>query len=140
MTQIKWMEKYLAEAEQMFYNNQVDEGLVMLNNLLYDEPGYGSLHNRLGWAYLYYTQDAARAELHLKMAVRFDESFAPPYQHLGTLYMRTGRYSEAIACLEKGLNQDQPNKVAMLQNMAHVFELQGAWGNIPLFLYPQFYK
>lgn len=127
MVQIEWMEKYLTEAEQLMYSNQVKEGLELLNSLLYDEPGYSSLHNHMGWAYLYYTSDTARAELHLKMAIRFEEAFAPPYLHLGVLYIRLGRYSEAIAFLEKGLTKHQPNKVALLQHLAQVYELRGEW-------------
>lgn len=125
--QINWIEKYLNDAEQMFYNNQIEEGLAVLNNLLYDEPGYGNLHNHLGWAYLYYTADTKRAELHLKLAIRFNEAFAPPYQHLGALYTKAGNYTEALACLEKGVTKNQANKVAMLQNIAHVYELQAKW-------------
>jgi hypothetical protein len=42
------MEKYIAKAEQLLYNDRIDEGLGMLNDLLYERPGYGSLHNHLG--------------------------------------------------------------------------------------------
>ncbi|MBL7873421.1 MAG: tetratricopeptide repeat protein [Cyclobacteriaceae bacterium] len=128
MVQIEWIEKYLTEAEQMMYNNQVKEGLELLDSLLYDEPGYGSLHNHIGWAYLYYTSDTNRAELHLTMAIRFEELFAPPYLHLGVLYIRLGRYKDAITFLERGLSKHQPNRVALLQHIAQAYELLGEWG------------
>ena len=56
---IEWIEKYMAEAEQMIARGglEVDQGVSVLNDLLYEEPGYGSLHNHLGWAHLYYTLD-----------------------------------------------------------------------------------
>lgn len=60
---IEWMEKYMADAERLINSNQVEEGLGLLNYLLYDEPGYGSLHNHIGWAYMYYTTEVAKAEL-----------------------------------------------------------------------------
>src|SRR6187549_2283430 len=87
MNRIDWMEKYMTEAEQLIYDNKIDQGLHMLTDLLYDEPGYGRLHNYIGWANLYYTQNVTQAELHFKMAIRFDETFAPPYLHMGTLYI-----------------------------------------------------
>ena len=93
---IEWMEKYMAEAESLIYESRIKEGLALLDNLLYDEPGYGSLHNHIGWAYLYYTADVEKAELHLKMAIWFDASYAAPYLHLCSLYIRTGRYAEAL--------------------------------------------
>ena len=113
----------------MILDDRVDEGLPILNNLLYQEPGYGSLHNHLGWAYLNYTEDVARAELHLKMAVRFDETYTPPYLHLGTLYIRQTRYSDAIACSQAGLvkGKESGNRVGLLQNLAQAYELRKDW-------------
>lgn len=121
---IEWIEKYMAQAESMMYEDRVTEGLALLDNLLYDEPGYGSLHNHLGWAYLYYTADVEKAELHLKMALRFDASYAAPYLHLGNLYIRTGRYAEALHYLEKGLYAVNPNRLAFMESIAHVYELK----------------
>lgn len=124
MNQINWMEKYMKEAEHLIYNQQVDEGLLALNSLLYDEPGYSRLHNHIAWAYLYYTSDWAQAELHLNMAIRFDEGFAPPYLHMGVLYNRQGRYSEAITFLQTGLTKADANRVALLENIAQAYELK----------------
>src|SRR5688572_6352297 len=127
MMRIEWMEKYMADAEKLIYENNVDDGLVLLNNLLYHEPGYGSLHNHLGWAYMYYTADMANAELHFKMAMKFDIEFAPPYLHLGALYMRNGRYSDAIAILEAGLAKPKANRVVLLENIGQAYELRGEY-------------
>ena len=121
---IEWMEKYMSEAERLIYNNQVEDGLSLLIELLYDEPGYGSLHNHIGWAYMYYTTDVEKAERHLKLAIRFDSTFAAPYLHLGNLYIRTGRYAEALSTLTTGLTKQNANKIAYLQSIAQVYELK----------------
>lgn len=121
---IEWMEKYMADAERLIYSNQVEEGLLMLNDMLYDEPGYGSLHNHIGWAYMYYTADVEKAERHLKLAVYFDASFAAPYLHLGNLYIRMGRYAEALTNLKNGLTKQNANRIAFLESIAHVHELK----------------
>ena len=121
---IEWMEKYMADAERLICDNQIEDGLVLLNNLLYDEPGYGSLHNHLGWAYMYYTAETTKAELHLKMAIRFDAEFTASYLHLGNLYIRMGRYSDALLNLEKGLTIKNANRVAFLESIGHVYELK----------------
>lgn len=122
--ELEWMNPYLANAEQMMYNNQVKEGLELMDSLLYEEPGYGALHNHLGWAYLYYTVNTAKAELHLSMAIKFDEAYAPPYLHMGNLCIRMGRYTEALRYLETGLQKNNANKVAFLEQMAQVYELK----------------
>jgi tetratricopeptide (TPR) repeat protein len=126
---IEWMEKYMADAEQLIFDNKVEEGLRLLNNLLFDEPGYGSLHNHLGWAHLYYTQDVVQAELHLMAAIAFDTEFAAPYLHLGTLYLRNSRYSEALAILEKGVTKAQANRVAFYECIGNAYELRCEYRN-----------
>ena len=78
----------------------------------------------LGWAYLYYTQDFERAELHLKMAVKFNEEYAAPYLHMGTLLIRRCKYAEAIVYLEKGLQKPNANRLAFLESIAQAYELQ----------------
>lgn len=122
--ELKWMNTHLTQAEQLIYNNQVNEGLELLHNLLYEEPGYAHLHNHIGWAYLYYTPEIAQAEMHLKLSIRFNASYAPPYLHMGNLLIRTGRYTEALEYLKKGLNQREANKVAFLDLIAQVYELK----------------
>jgi tetratricopeptide (TPR) repeat protein len=117
----------MSDAERLIYNNELTKALEMLNGLLYEEPGYGSLHNHIGWAYLYYTTETAKAELHFKMAIRFDAEFAAPFLHMGNLCVRMGRYSEAIAYLEKGLLLPSANRVALLETMAHAYELKSEY-------------
>lgn len=121
---IEWMEKYMADAERLIFDNKVDEGLTLLNNLLYDEPGYGSLHNHIGWAYLYYAHNVGKAELHLKTAIAFDADFAPAYLHLGTLYLRNAKYTKALAILEKGIGKTNANRVEIFECIAQVHELK----------------
>lgn len=121
---IEWMEKYMKEAELLIVENQVELGLKQLNNLLYEEPGYGSLHNHIGWAYMYYTSEAEKAEQHFQLAIRFEKEFAPPYLHLGNLYIRTGRYAEGTEALKEGLSKPNANRVAILESMGHAYELK----------------
>jgi tetratricopeptide (TPR) repeat protein len=124
MTRIEWIEKYLVEAEKLIYENRIEEGFRIMNDLLYEEPGYGSLHNHLGWAYMYYSSADARAELHLKMAIRFNTEFAAAYQHLGTLLIRLGRYDEALEYLEKGIALYSANRTTFLEKIASAYELK----------------
>lgn len=121
---LEWMEKYLNEAEQMIYNNELERALIMMNDLLLEEPGYGRLHNHLGWAHLYYTHDLEKAALHFKMAMKFEASYAAPYQHMGNLMMRHNKHAEAIAYYEQGLEKVNANKVALLEGIAQAYELQ----------------
>ena len=122
---IEWIEEYLQEAEKMIYDNRVNEGLQLMNNLLYDEPGYGYLHNHLGWAYLYYTEDLAKAEMHLKLAIKFDSDYPAPYIHLGALLSRAGRYDQAVEYLKQGLLKPTAHRVGFLDVIGQAYELKG---------------
>lgn len=124
MIRIEWIEKYLQEAEKLIYENKVEEGFRIMNDLLYEEPGYGSLHNHLGWAHMYYSGVDEMAELHLKMAIKFNSEFAPAYQHLGTLLIRMGRYEEALEYLKTGLTKPNANRSIVLEKIASVYELK----------------
>jgi tetratricopeptide (TPR) repeat protein len=126
---IEWMEKEMKEAEQLISNQCVAEGMRLLSALLYEEPGYGSLHNHLGWAHLYFTADVVRAEEHLKLAIKFEPGFAAPYLHLGALYIRTRQYDLALAILTLGLALPSANRVAMLESIGQVYELKREYGN-----------
>jgi len=114
----------MKDAEGLIYENQVEAGLKILNGLLYEEPGYGSLHNHLGWAYMYYTADVEKAEEHLKWAVRFAADYPAPYLHLGSLYVRLMRYDEAVSILEKGLTKPGANLLAMYETIGQAYELK----------------
>lgn len=124
---IVWIDEYLAEAEKMIYDDRVNDALTVLTGLLYDEPGYGKLHNHLGWAYLYYKRDEELAELHLKMAIRFDEEFPAPYLHLASLYTDQAKYTEALRYLEMGVAKPKADKLIFYRDMANLYELSGKY-------------
>lgn len=126
---IDWIEKYLQEAEQLIINNKVKEGFQLLNSLLYEEPGYGYLHNHLGWAYLYYSDEFAKAELHLKLAIKFNGSYPAPYIHLGNLFIRMRRYADAIEYLKQGLNKPGAHRVGFLEALGQAYELNDDFKN-----------
>lgn len=127
MKTIAWVEKYLVEAEHLIFEGRVDEGMTSLNDLLYDEPGYGKLHNYLGWAYMYYGNDAARAELHFRMAMLFEPQYAPPYLHMGNLLNRAGRYVEALQYFGEGITKSDANRTMLYEGMAYAYEVTGEY-------------
>jgi tetratricopeptide (TPR) repeat protein len=127
METIAWIENYLAEAERLIFDGMVSEGMNILTNLLYEEPGYGRLHNHLGWAYMYHANDAVKAENHFRLAMRFAPELAAPYLHMGNLLSRAARYSEAISYFREGLSRPQAIKVALLEGMANAHELNGEY-------------
>jgi tetratricopeptide (TPR) repeat protein len=124
MEKLEWIEKYMTQAEQLIYDGQVEQGMNILQNLLYEEPGYASLHNFLGWAYLYHSKNEVLAELHFRMAIRFASEYAPPYLHMGNLMNQKGRYTDAIEFFREGLTKPDALRSTLLESMAHAYELK----------------
>lgn len=125
---MEWMNQYMADAERLIMENRVDEGLAILHGLLYEEPGYASLHNHIGWAQLYFRNDTNQAELHFRAAIGFDATFAPPFLHLGTLYNRLGHYTQAREHFERGLACEGANRPALFEGIALTWEMQREFG------------
>ncbi|MBX7125239.1 MAG: hypothetical protein K1X47_06065 [Cyclobacteriaceae bacterium] len=117
-----WIDKSLQDAVQLIYADQVQEGLAVMQSLLYEEPGHGNLHNHLGWAYWYYTPNRDQAELHLNMAIRFAPENTAPYLHLADLYMKTDRSEQALDVVERALSVARTHRVALFELKALAFE------------------
>jgi tetratricopeptide (TPR) repeat protein len=125
---IEWIEVYMREAEALIIGNEVERGMRILNDLLYAEPGYGSLHNHIGWAHLYYTSNMPLAEVHLKAAVAFHPEMPAPYLHLGNLYLRTERHTAALEIASAGLARAGANRPALLEVVGQAHEVQHEYG------------
>lgn len=124
---IAWVEKYLLQAEQLVYSNQVELARDLLQNLLYDEPGYAPLHNLMGWVLKYYLEEEEGAIRHWTWAIQFDPSFAPPWLHLGLLYLDRNDLAQAVAYLEQGLIKPQARKATLLDSLARAYEMKGEY-------------
>ena len=127
MEKLMWMENYLNEAEALIMEGRVNEGMTLLDHLLFDEPGYGPLHNVLGWANMFYVNDIGKAEMYFRYAIKFAPDFAPPYLHLGNLLNRAGRHSEAIEMFRDGLTKPGAIRIALLEGIALAHEMQGEY-------------
>ncbi len=124
MEAIVRIDHYLNRIEEMIFNDEVEEALNILNNLLFEEPGYAPLHNFIGWAYMYYGHDQARAALHFQTAIRFAPTFAPPYLHLGDLCNKAARFEEAIEHFRAGLDARDAQKHSLLEGIAYAHEMR----------------
>jgi tetratricopeptide (TPR) repeat protein len=121
---IEWIEKELLQAEQFIYDGRVDDGLQLMHQMLFEEPGYGNLHNYIGWTYSYFASDDVKAERHLRLAIRFDDAYMAPYLHLGNLLIKLQRLDDALEILEKGLTRKNANTVAFLEAIGKIHELK----------------
>jgi predicted Zn-dependent protease len=124
MEKIGWIEEYLEEALRLADDEGHEPALKLLDKLLFEEPGYSRLHNTIGSIYFYHAENIPAAELHLRMAIRFDEKFADPYWHLGSLLYQEERLDDAIRIFKKGLTAKQARKSSLLHYAGKAYELK----------------
>jgi tetratricopeptide (TPR) repeat protein len=124
MDKIKWIDEYIDEALKLVWLEGHEPALKLLKKLLYEEPGYGRLHNTLGVLYFNFAEDLKNAETHFRMAIKFDEKLAEPYWHLGLLLQQEERWDEAIEICTLGLNAKKANKSGLLSSVGQAYELK----------------
>jgi tetratricopeptide (TPR) repeat protein len=123
MEKIKWIEEYLEHALEVSYLEGYERAIKLLDRLLYEEPGYGRLHQTMGLIYLN-AEEMKQAEMHFRMAILFSPELADSYNHLGNLLRQDERHDEAIEICTKGLKAKQANKTRLLENVGQAYELK----------------
>ncbi len=124
MEKIKWIDEYIEEANRMIDYEGHEAALKLLNNILFEEPGYARLHHVLGCINFYQADDTSKAEQHFRLAIRFDPEFAEPYGDLGQLLCDDDRLDEAIHIYGLGLKAKKANKTYLLSSTAKAYELK----------------
>ncbi len=120
-----YLEEVILDAEKAIGEGEYIEGRNMLESILQYEPGYAKVHNLLGWLYLYYLSDDARAEMHLKLAAKFDPFYKPPYLHLTDLYLRNENYHKLEEFILKAKEVKGISKYLVYERLGIVEEARG---------------
>lgn len=124
MDRIKWLDDAIDRAMEVARVEGHERALEWLTPLLFDEPGYGRLHNALGTLYYYYAEDALRAEAHLRLAIRFDPDLVAAYDVLVEIFNGDDRHDETIRVCEGGLKARKTNKSRLLESIGNAWELK----------------
>ena len=114
----------MEQALEIAWMEGHERALKLLDKLLYEEPGYGRLHNTLGIIYLKYADELNKAETHFRMAIQFNPEFAEPYSNLAYLLQQDERHDEMIEICLKGLNAKKANRALLLENVGNGWELK----------------
>lgn len=125
---IKWLEEYLEHALEVAWLEGHERALKLLDRLLYEEPGYGKLHQTLGVVYSRYADDEKKAELHFRMAIRFNPQLAESYTQLAEILKQDERHDETIEVCIKGLEIKKTNKAQLLESVGNAWELKKKYG------------
>jgi tetratricopeptide (TPR) repeat protein len=102
---------------------RVDEALMEIKQAREAEPLSPTVNSNVGWYYYVTHQFDAGIEESMR-AIALDPNFAWGHNDLGSVYLKMGRYPEAIAELEKGLALSNRG-VLELAFLAHAYAVSG---------------
>lgn len=121
---IKWIEEYLEHALDIAWMEGHERALKLLDRLLYEEPGYGRLHNTLGIIYSVYAEEPKLAEMHFRLAIKFCPNLADAYTRLADVLAEDERHDETIEVCEMGLKVKKADKTQLFENVGKAWELK----------------
>jgi tetratricopeptide (TPR) repeat protein len=96
-------ELYVLDAEKAFEQGLYQEGKAYLDNALAEEPTYGKAHNHLGWYYMVLLGDYEKAEVHLRLALKYAKQYSAPYIHMILLLFEAERMDEHEKLIAKAM-------------------------------------
>ncbi|MEO9803003.1 MAG: O-linked GlcNAc transferase [Reichenbachiella sp.] len=121
------LEQYMLEADRAFEQQLYLEGKRYLEDALAEEPTYGKAHNHMGWLYLYHLDESEKAELHLKLALKYAANYSAPYIHMSHLLFETGRFEELQILLDTAADVPGVPQSFLANEFGRLNEIQGRY-------------
>ncbi len=118
-------EQYVLDAEKAFEQGLFAEGKSYLENALAEEPTYGKAHNHLGWLYLAKLDDVQKAEMHLRLALKYARQYSAPYVHLIDLLFNAERLDEHAELVAEAMKVPGVGKTYLYNEMGRNVEMKG---------------
>jgi Tfp pilus assembly protein PilF len=119
------LERFVQSAENAFEQSDYLEGMRILEQALIIEPCYGKAHNYMGWLYLYQINDWDKAEIHLKLALKYAPTFSEPYINMSYLLFEKGKFDELTELLTNAIAVGGVQKSFIYNEYGKMFEANG---------------
>jgi tetratricopeptide (TPR) repeat protein len=123
------LERFIQRAEVAFEKNDYLEGMRILEEALTIEPNYGKAHNHMGWLYLFHINDWEKAEIHLKLALKYAPGYCAPYIHMSHLLFQKRKFDELIDLLEKAATVGGMQQSFIYNEYGRMSEVKGKLRN-----------
>ena len=118
-------EQYVLDAEKAFEQGLYLEGKAYLDNAIAEEPTYGKAHNHLGWLYLFHLGDFEKAEVHLRLALKYAKQYSAPYIHMLQLLFEAKRLDEHEELIAKAMYVPGVQKSFLYNEVGKRMEAKG---------------
>ena len=120
-------EQYVLDAEKAFEQGLYLEGRAYLDNAIAEDPTYGKAHNHLGWFYLFQLEDYEKAEVHLRLALKYAKQYSAPYVHMITLLFEAKRLDEHEKLIAKAMYVPGVRKSFLYNEIGRSKEVTGKY-------------
>jgi len=125
MTEYLSLDEVIREVDELIKEGCFDEAKTELENLLFDEPGFGKAHAYLGWLYLNPLSDSKRASTHFEFAIKFDPAFPGAYINYSLLLIEQRNAERLIDLLLKARLVEECDAVFVEEHLGKAYELKG---------------
>lgn len=118
-------ELYVLDAEKAFEKGLFQEGKAYLDNAIAEDPTYGKAHNHLGWFFMIHLEDYVKAEMHLKLALKYAKQYSAPYVHYIVLLFEAKRLDEHEKLVAKAMYVPGVKKSFLYNEVGRRMEVTG---------------
>lgn len=94
-------EKYVVAADNIQHYPAQAERLIQ--EILEEDPCYARAHHLLGWSKWYHFNDLQAAEMHYRLALKFDPAYLPTYDNYIYLLWYCREYEKMQSLITKAL-------------------------------------
>lgn len=106
-------------------NGRYVEARRVLEDVLADDPGHGIAHGLMGWLCWILLDDADRASVHYRAAIRFAPDHAPHYERFAETLAASGRVDELRRLVDEATAVAGADKAALHGQLARALERAG---------------
>ncbi len=125
MTKFAWANEAILMVDRLWEANDYARGRTVLEDILYEEPGYAPAHNYAGWYAMYHLNDLKTAEMHFQYALKFDSTLAVVYIHYSELCFRTGNVKTLLRLINMSEKVEEVDTANLLNDLGRLHELTG---------------
>jgi tetratricopeptide (TPR) repeat protein len=124
LTNERLIETWYYRADNLIETNELAEAKELLLTVLEEDPTYAKAHNLLGWLYTHKLHDFTKAEMHLKLGIKYGEGYAAPIMNYAVLLFEANRYAELMTFVDEHITTWGVDQAYLLTLKGHVHETE----------------
>lgn len=101
----EYTDRLFIRADELILEGEIAEAKDVLLRILEEDPTYGRAHNHLGWICTHKLVDLERAEMHLKLALKYASGYAASARNYAIYLLEANKLDELIEFVDGHLDK-----------------------------------